>query len=78
MLAIRKVLEVKNNAIHFELPPEFNNTKVEVLVYDIQSNSGTGKAPSDLKFGGSLPYAIGEDIESELRNLVSEWEMPAF
>jgi hypothetical protein len=77
MLALRKVLKVQNNEVHFELPSKYNNCKVEVLVYDIEPGASEGKVPKGIKFGGTLPYIQGEDINNEVRNLRSEWDMPA-
>jgi hypothetical protein len=77
MLAVRKVLKVKNNEVHLHLPPELNNTEVEVFVFNIPEASASNKIPAGITFGGKLPFYPGEDIESELKSIRSEWEMPA-
>ena len=77
MLAVRKVLKVKNNEVHLHLPPELNNKDVEVLVFNMPQTSGSNKVPVGITFGGKLPFYPGEDIESELKSIRSEWEIPA-
>ncbi len=36
MIAIREILEVKNNKIHLTLPDEFKNKKVEIIILPIE------------------------------------------
>ena len=64
--------------VHLHLPPELNNKDVEVLVFNMPQASVSNKVPAGITFGGKLPFYPEEDIESELKTIRSEWEMPAF
>jgi len=74
MNALRKVLTVKNNEVHFKLPPEYNNTDIEVVIFQLPEQSGLGKVPEGINFSGILKYKPEENIEDLLNDIRSEWD----
>ncbi len=73
MTAIRKILESTSNSITIELPEEFINKKIEVLILPIEENAEQVTKPKyDFsEFFGKLKW--NGDALAEQRKLRDEW-----
>lgn len=74
MDAIRKIIEHHSGSVTIELPEEYNNKKVEVIVLPVdETNTTTPKTKYDLsRFFGKLQWK--GDAVAEQRKLRDEWD----
>jgi len=74
MTAIRKIIENSSNSITIDLPEEYVNKKIEVLILHVEESNGQLTKPkydfSDLV--GKLKWE--GDAVAEQRKLRDEWE----
>lgn len=74
MEAIRKIIEHTTNPLTIDLPEEYNNRKLEVIVFPLEEKESEGKKKkydfSDLV--GKLQWK--GDALAEQRKLRDEWE----
>jgi hypothetical protein len=73
MNAYRKIVEVKNHTLNLLLPDNFNNGKVEVIVFPVNNEVKKNiQKPSD--FGGLLDKDIAISMLNEIEESRTEWE----
>ena len=74
MTAIRKIIENSSNSITIDLPEEYVNKKIEVLILAVEENTEEIKEQKyDLsKFFGKLKWE--GDAVAEQRKLRDEWD----
>lgn len=74
MTAIRKIIEASSNSITIDLPDEYINKKIEVLILPLEENAEQTNKPkynfSD--FYGKLQWK--GDALAEQRKLRDEWD----
>ena len=74
MTVIRKIIDNSSNSITIDLPDEYVNRKIEVLILQIEENAELPQKPeynfSDLV--GKLQWS--GDAVAEQRKLRDEWE----
>jgi hypothetical protein len=78
MEAIRKLVKVKDNIIHIELPANYNNKTVELIILRADEKSSTvvnEEAVDYEKLYGSLSSGLTvEQIDEQLQALRKEWQ----
>jgi hypothetical protein len=78
MEAIRKLVTVKDNIIHIELPANYNNQTVELIILRADEKSFTvvnEDAVDYEKLYGSLSSGLTiEQIDEQLQALRKEWQ----
>ena len=74
MTAIRKIIETSSNSITIELPEEYINKKIEVLVFSVEESSEQlPKHKRNLSdFYGKFDWE--GDALAEQRKLRDEWD----
>jgi hypothetical protein len=72
MDAVRKIIDHSTNPLTIELPEEFNNRKVEVIVLPIEEKEEPQKRYDFSDLAGKLEWK--GDAVAEQRKLRDEWE----
>lgn len=74
MTAIRKILKSSSNSVTIDLPEEFINKKIEVLILPVEEDAEQASKPKyDFsEFFGKLKW--NGDALAEQRKLRDEWE----
>lgn len=72
MNAVRKIIEKATNPLTIELPEEYQNTKVEVIVLPLEEQNEAPKKYDFSKFVGKLEWK--GDALAEQRKLRDEWD----
>ncbi len=72
MEAIRKIIDHATNPLTIELPEEYQNTKVEVIVLPLKEMEAPPKKYDFSKFVGKLEWK--GDALAEQRKLRDEWD----
>ena len=72
MEAIRKIIDHSTNPLTIELPEEFNNKKVEVIVLPMEAMKEETPKKDLLEFFGKLEWK--GDAVKEQRKLRDEWD----
>ncbi len=73
MDAVRKIIEHSTNPLTIDLPEEYNNRTVEVIVLPLEEDNNTLKKKYDFsRFVGKLEWQ--GDALSEQRKLRDEWD----
>ena len=77
MEAIRRTVTVRNNTITVELPEDYNNKTVDLIIQESQEKPTIVQEPSIdyKKLYGTLNLGLTvEEIDKELKDLRNEWE----
>lgn len=72
MEAVRKIIDHATNPLTIELPEEFNNRKVEVIVLPVEEKQTTEKKYDFSDLVGKLEWK--GDAVAEQRRLRDEWD----
>lgn len=72
MEAIRKIIDHTDNPLTIDLPEEFKNRKVEVIILPLEEKEEPKKKYDFSKFVGKLEWK--GDAVAEQRKLRDEWE----
>lgn len=72
MEAIRKIIEHSTNPLTIELPEDYNNRKVEVIVLSLEDKEETEKKYDFSKYFGKMDWK--GDALAEQKKLRDEWD----
>lgn len=72
MDAIKKIIEHSSNPLTIELPEEYNNRKLEVIVIALEEKDNASKKYDFSDLAGKLEWK--GDALKEQRKLRDEWE----
>jgi len=72
MEALRKIIEHTSNPLTIELPEEYNNRTVEVIILPLDESGESTKKYDFSKFFGKLQWK--GDALAEQRKLRDEWD----
>jgi len=72
MEAIRKIIEHSTNPLTIELPEDYNNRKVEVIVIALNESEEPNEKKDLSEFFGKLKWE--GDALAEQRKLRNEWD----
>lgn len=72
MEAIRKIIEKASNPLTIELPEEYTNRKVEVIVLSLEEKEEPKKKYDFSKFFGKMNWE--GDALAEQKKLRDEWD----
>jgi hypothetical protein len=72
MAAIRKIIDHSDNPLTIDLPEDFKNRKVEVIVLPVEENDEPRKTYDFSDLVGKLEWK--GDAVAEQRKLRDEWE----
>jgi hypothetical protein len=78
MEAIRRIIKVKDNAIRIELPENYNNKTVELIILpaaeELYSKVEEDKVDYEKLYGSLNSGLTIDQIDEQLKALRSEWE----
>lgn len=72
MEAVRKIIDHATNPLTIELPEEFSNRKVEVIVLPVEEKNAVNKQNDLSEFFGKLEWE--GDALAEQKKLRDEWD----
>jgi len=74
MQALRQIVNIKDNMLHFVLPADFKADKVEIIVLPIEEQDKPSILKNSERFSGAISKETAEKLHKHLTEVHSEWE----